>query len=295
MLNFTTKAKGLLAFIGAALAGSGISVFSKIVLREASPSALMTLRFLIASLFYLPLAYRTFPGKISDWLKISAATFPAAINMVLFSHGVLYTSATMATLVYALSPIVAAIIVSYFGWEKLSLKKITGIAIGFGGMVILFIASLGNNGSIFGSPKGNLLVLVGMLFWSAYTIATSRLDNRYRNPAITFSLLLNGFWLNFILGGFRVFNYQSLSQLSIITWLCLLYLAVICGIVTFSLYQLSIKYLSAVSTLMIQYVQPVFTFTWAAILLGERLNPLFIIAGSLTLAGAYLTTTAKKP
>lgn len=202
----------------------------------------------------------------------------------------------MATLIYALSPITAAVIVSSFGWEKLSLRKIRGIAIGFSGMIILISASLGNNGggNIFGTPKGNLLILAGMFLWSVYSIATNRLDKRIHTQAITFSLLFNGFLLNFLIGGFRVFTDQTLSQLSLTTWISLTYMALICTVVGFYLYQLSIKLISAVSTLMIHYVQPLITFIWAAILLGERLNPLLIIAGGLTLTGAYLTTTAKK-
>lgn len=292
----SSQTKGLLAFIGATLAGSGIPVFSKLVLREIGPAEMMTIRFLIAWLVFLPFVWHSLPKKIGDWLKISLVVLPAAINMVLFANGVQFTTATMAQLIYSLSPIVAAVIVFFIGQEKLGLKKISGIIVGLIGMTILIVAPLGNQqlSGLIGTTKGNGLLLIGMVCWTIYTIASKALNHKFQPQVITSILLLNGFIINFLFGGFRIFNLEALPQISPITWLWILYLSLICSVVFFLLYQLAIKYTTAVTVLMMAYLQPVLTFIWAAILLGETLNPLLIIAGGLTLAGAYLTTTAKR-
>jgi len=124
----TAKTKGVLAFLGAALTGSGIPVFSKLVLKEIGPEEMMTIRFLIAWLVFLPFVWRSLPQKIGAWLKISLAVFPAAINMVLFANGVQFTTATMAQLIYSLSPIAAAVIVFLSVRKSLGSKKLPGLS-----------------------------------------------------------------------------------------------------------------------------------------------------------------------
>lgn len=291
-----TKFKKLVILLIAAIAGSGIPVFSKIILQTINPEEMMTIRFFIAWLAFLPWVWKFLPKKLSDWLTISLATFPAVINMVLFANGVQFTTATMAQLIYSFSPIIAALIVVIIGQERLNLKKISGIIIGFLGIIILLIPSnnLQTSNSLIGTTKGNGLLLIGMIGWTIYTIASKSLNNRFSPQVISFILLVNGFLANFLLGGFTVFSPEKLGQIPPATWGWIIYLSIICSVAFFFFYQLSIQITSAVTTSMVQYLSPVFTFIWAARLLGETLYPLLIIAGGLTLTGAYLTTTAKK-
>lgn len=291
-----SKFKKLLILIAAAVTGSGIPVFSKIVLQTLNPEEMMTIRFFIAWLVFLPWIWRALPKKFSDWLAISLVTLPAVINMVLFANGMQFTSATMAQLIYTFSPIVAALIVVVIGQEKINRQKISGIVVGFIGMIILLIPSINlqTAGALVGSFKGNSLLLAGMICWTIYTIASKPLNNRFPAQIISFNLMVNGFLANFILGGYRVFTPEKLGQIPPSTWIWIIYLSLVCSIGFFSLYQLAIKLTSAVTTSMMHYLTPVFTFIWAAMLLGESLNWLIVLGGSLTIAGAYLTTMAKK-
>jgi len=288
--------KKLLILLAAAITGSGIPVFSKIVLQTLNPEEMMTIRLFVAWLVFLPWVWKSLPKKFSDWLTISLVTLPAVINMVLFANGVQFTSATMAQLIYAFSPIVAAVIVVIIGQEKLTRGKISGIAIGFFGMMILLVPSINlqTANTLIGNLKGNGLLLIGMICWTIYTIASKPLNNRFASQVISFNLLVNGFLANFILGGFRIFSPEKLGQIPLSTWGWIVYLSVVCSIGFFSLYQLSIKLTSAVTTSIMHYLTPVFTFIWAAGLLRESLNWFIVLGGGLTIAGAYLTTTAKK-
>ncbi|PJA23217.1 hypothetical protein COX59_01065 [Candidatus Beckwithbacteria bacterium CG_4_10_14_0_2_um_filter_47_25] len=288
--------KKLLILLAAAITGSGIPVFSKIVLQTLNPEEMMTIRLFVAWLVFLPWVWKSLPKKFSDWLAISLVTLPAVINMVLFANGVQFTSATMAQLIYAFSPIVAAVIVVIIGQEKLTRGKISGIAIGFFGMMILLVPSINlqTANTLIGNLKGNGLLLIGMICWTIYTIASKPLNNRFAAQIISFNLLVNGFLANFILGGFRIFSPEKLGQIPLSTWGWIVYLSVVCSIGFFSLYQLSIKLTSAVTTSIMHYLTPVFTFIWAAGLLRESLNWFIVLGGGLTIAGAYLTTTAKK-
>ncbi|PIP52655.1 hypothetical protein COX09_00405, partial [Candidatus Beckwithbacteria bacterium CG23_combo_of_CG06-09_8_20_14_all_47_9] len=265
--------KKLLILLAAAITGSGIPVFSKIVLQTLNPEEMMTIRLFVAWLVFLPWVWKSLPKKFSDWLAISLVTLPAVINMVLFANGVQFTSATMAQLIYAFSPIVAAVIVVIIGQEKLTRGKISGIAIGFFGMMILLVPSINlqTANTLIGNLKGNGLLLIGMICWTIYTIASKPLNNRFAAQIISFNLLVNGFLANFILGGFRIFSPEKLGQIPLSTWGWIVYLSVVCSIGFFSLYQLSIKLTSAVTTSIMHYLTPVFTFILAAGLLRESL------------------------
>jgi drug/metabolite transporter (DMT)-like permease len=286
--------KALLAIIGTTVAGSGIPVFSKLVLKEIGPTEMMAIRFLIATLIFLPLIYKTLPRKVSEWLEIAVVVFPAAINMMLFAYGIQFTTATMSSFIYALGPVAVAVVAYLIGQEKITLRKTVGILIGLAGMLTIIILPLKNSqlSSLIGTPLGNGLLLIGMLSWTIYTIASKPLNNKFPSLVITFMAMLVMFLTSFSFGGFRVFNPNSLKEISPTTWFFLGYLGIVCSVIFFFLYQLSIKLSSSVSASMMLYIQPVLNFILAAILLGEKLNPLLVIAGSLTLTGAYLTTTA---
>lgn len=281
----------LMILLAATFAGSGIPVFSKIILRSLQPEEMMTLRFFIASVVFFPWIIKSLPKKISDWLKISLVTLPAVINMVLFANGVQFSPAITAQLIYAFSPIVTAIIVVLIGQEKLNWQKISGIMIGFIGMFFILAPSLKTFNN---NMKGNILLFLGMICWSIYTIASKPLNQRFTSSIISFNLLVNGFLANFILSGWRVFSLEKLNQIPASTWVWIIYLSLVCSIGFFYLYQLSIKLTSAVTASMMQYSTPLFTFIWAALLLQEHLSWWIIIGGILIISGAYLTTTAKK-
>src|SRR3989338_1865351 len=291
----TPYQKKILLVVATALAGGGIPVFSKLLLREIGPTEFMTLRFFGAWLLFLPFVIKALPRKISDWLKISLVVMPAAINMILFARGLFFTTATMAALIYSFSPIAAAIMVYFIGQEKLNWRKIIGILIGFIGMLILIIAPLNYQSlaDFVGTAKGNGLMLLCMMLMTIFTVASKPLQQKFSPAVITSILFLNCFIVNAIAGGYTIFNPSLLLKLSTTAWLSLGYLIFINSIIFFWLYQITLKQTTAVNVSMTSYITPIITFVWAAILLGERLNSVLVIAGALTLTGAYLTTTAK--
>lgn len=291
----TSYQKKLLLLAGTVLTGGGIPVFSKLLLREMSPTEFMTIRFFSAWLIMLPLVVKLLPRKLKDWWLINLVVLPASLNMVLFARGLLTTTATMATLIYSFSPIAAAIMVYAIGQEKLNQRKLTGIFIGFIGMLIIILAPLkiAQLAVFVGSFQGNLLIFLGMVLFTVYTVASKSIQAKFKPETIVSILFLNGALVNALAGGYTIFNPVRLLPLSATAWLALSFLVLINSILFFWLYQVTLKYTSAVTVSMASYLYPIITFIWAAILLSERLNPLLVIGGGLTIIGAYLTTKTR--
>jgi drug/metabolite transporter (DMT)-like permease len=64
---------------------------------------------------------------------------------------------------------------------------------------------------------------------------------------------------------------------------------------TYVLYQYALKSLSALTTSLTSYVQPITTAILAIIFLGERLTTPFIIGAMLVFAGIFLVSEIKLP
>ena len=91
---------------------------------------------------------------------------------------------------------------------------------------------------------------------------------------------------------FRYPNWPSLITLPSI--LSVIYVGIFGGGIYYLLYQFAIKHGSPLIASLTMFLQPAATYFWAAILLDEKLTWTILLGGLLTIAGAYLTTTAKK-
>ena len=71
----------------------------------------------------------------------------------------------------------------------------------------------------------------------------------------------------------------------------LLYFGIAVTVVTFALQQLTIQLSSATTASLTNYIQPVFSFTYNAIFIGEMLTPEFLFGSVLVLVGVFIATS----
>lgn len=292
-MNSNTKA--LLALVGAAIAGGGIPVFSKLALSQTNPTEMMTLRFLFAAIIFFPFIRRSLPRKIADWGLISLGMLPAAINATLFAYGIKLTSANIPPVIYALTPITTLIIAVIIKQDTINTKKLAGILIGFGGILTMMILPLLNDhlAGFSGNLFGNSLMLIGMVFWSIYIIVSKFLNRLFSPSVISFIMILTMLGFNLILGGYSALNPHRWLDFSISTWIGFTYLSLIGSLGFFLLYQFVIKIKGPIIASISSYLQPLSTFFFSYLILQEQLNWLIIAGAGMILTGAYLTTKTK--
>lgn len=209
------------------------------------------------------------------------------INQLLFVKGLSLTYSIHASLLMLTTPILITIMAAWLLKEKLNLFKITGLALGIGGAVIL-ISSRENSGNANDVLLGDILVILNAIAYTFYFILVKPLMNRYNPVAIIRIIFTIGFFmmLPFCWQEYREINFSTFTPQA---WLAI---SVISFTGTFLAYLFNIygiKNLGASIAGAYIYSQPLFAAVIAMIFLNEGFTWMKILAAACIFLGVYLT------
>ena len=209
-----------------------------------------------------------------------------AINQMLFLKGLSLTYSIHAVLLMLTTPILITIIAAFILKEKIHAFKISGLALGVGGAVVL-ITSRQSSGTGQNVLLGDLLVLINAVSYTFYFILVKPLMLKY-NPVQVIRLVFTYGLLMVLPFGWNEFIDIQWQTYSATEYACIA-LITICG--TFLAYLFNvygIKVLGASVAGAYIYIQPVFATIIAMIFLKENLELYKIIAAALIFTGVYL-------
>ncbi|MDO8658564.1 MAG: DMT family transporter [Candidatus Levybacteria bacterium] len=289
----TNRQKAFLFIFIGSIMGGAISAVTKVGLIEIPPLSFAFLRFFGAAIIITPFYILKKKRKvIKDFIAVAPISVLAAANIALFTIGVKTTTATISQILYAGVPIIIGLVSHFLLSEKLGFTKISGIAVGFIGVIIVIFLPILEKGKAFsGDLTGNMLIATGVISWSLYIVFSKRMQKNY-SPFVIVSIFIiltaivlfpfflidlrtnNGWWINV--------GFNSLISL--------LYVVIIGTIITYLLMQYAIKHGGIVFSSMAFYLQPVFGFLAAFIILGEGLTTGILIGGILALLGVFFVT-----
>ena len=282
----------LLAVILAAVVGGALPVYVKIGLKQISPFSFTLLRFVLASLFFIPLLSRKNKISFKSFLEIGLISLLSTANIILFSFGIKLTAASIGQMLYAGVPIIVALLSFFMLKEKIFGRKFFGIVLGFiGTVMVVVLPLLSKNSPLSGNLIGNLMVFVGVFFYSLYGIYSKKIQKKYSPVQLTavFSITTALVVLFPAVGEIVSGNHWWIG-LTEQTIFSLFYVGLLGTAIYYLLYQYAIKNGTPIIASMTLYLQPVMTIVWASILLGEKISAGFILATIMVLLGAYLTT-----
>jgi len=214
------------------------------------------------------------------------ALFGIAINQLMFIKGLSLTYSIHAALLLLITPILIVIIAAWVLKERLGLLKITGLALGISGALVLILAkdSSGNGANVL---LGDLFIIINAVCYTIYFIIVKPLMIKYNAVVVLqwiftigLVLVLPFGWIEFTeipWQQYGALDFMSLG-LIVITGTFLAYL--------FNLY--GIKTLGASVAGFYIYTQPVFAALIAMFFLHEQLALYKIIAAALIFTGVYL-------
>ena len=150
--------------------------------------------FLYAALTKKPLRLKT--GQYPQMVFLGLVFF---VQLALFYNGQKLTTASHGTLIANVLPFVIMVLAHYYiPGEKIVLKKVSGLVLGFGGVVLLFLDSLSMTVEML---HGDLIVLAAILIWSVNGIYTKKIISAYHPVQITcYPMILAS--IGFIICGF---------------------------------------------------------------------------------------------
>lgn len=294
-MNKSDNKKALIALILAAIVGGGIPVLGKIGLTVIPPFTFTFLRFFIAALFIVPIFLMNRPKIDRELLKVLSVSLLASVNVTLFAFGVRLTTATISQMLYAVVPMVTVVFSYFLLKEKVTRKKLFGVCLGFlGVLLIILLPAIGKSSPFKGNMLGNIIIFIAVFIFTLYSVLSKRFQSKYTPIQLTTFLALTTIvvMLPVAFLEFKT-SHAWVNHLSVGILFSVLYIGLFGGFLYYLLYQYAIKHGTPIIASMTMFLQPVATFIWAFLLLGERLTYGLIIGAILALSGAWITTVAK--
>lgn len=281
-----TQRDGLLFVLIAATGYSCLPILVKFI-RDAGlpPLDIATWRFTFAMpIFWLFILLRGSPGRGKPLPRLG-----------LLALGVLFTTATITAfwglerlpagtfiILFYTYPAMVALISLFLG-ERLSAQSWLALGLTLIGTV-LTVPNLGSGLSADDS-LGVILAIVNALIVSVYFIFNNRLLKGHTAlaPASAWS----------VTGSFLVFLTLSLSRpvtwpAETSTWGLLLALAIVSTVMPVLFLTIGLNKLGPSKAAIASTVEPILTAVWAALFLGEQMQPIQLVGGALILASVIL-------
>jgi drug/metabolite transporter (DMT)-like permease len=248
--------------------------FIKIGLRDLPPLTFASLRFVIAIILLLLIAYfrrARLPRTLAEWqILITTGVLAFTINYGLIFWGEQYISSGLAALLQATIPLFGLIIAHYYlPGEPLTLMRLGGVVIGLLGVGIIF--------------SNQLKIGDAWSFWGSAAIVTGALAAAYSNVLVKAHAAK--FDITVLVAGQMFCGFVPLVTLSIIKegnplrlhWslaaiVSITYLALVGSVAAFMLYYWLVRHMNVTNTQLIALVTPVVAVLLGVLFLDEALT-----------------------
>jgi len=264
----------------------------KIALKEFTPGSFNGPRLTIASLLLL-LFLRLKEGSVApprgDFLRLLVlGVVGNTFYQFLFINGIHRTSASTTSLILTMTPILIALLSALFIRERIHWVGWLGILTSFFGLY--FVVFENSAGISLGEKvlSGNLMILVGNLFWAIYTVFSKPLLERMSALRLATLTLSFGtlFYLPLTAREIAALDWGSLSARS---WAALAFSAVFAIAISYVVWYSSVKRVGNTKTGIYSNITPVLTVFFAQLFLGERIGLTKVIGALVIIVGFYLT------
>jgi len=215
------------------------------------------------------------------------------LNQAAFISGLQMTSATNASIVITITPILAMIISFFFLREPITYKNAGGIVIGLVGVLSMILTSEISGADREASMIGDLLCVVSSLSYAFFLVLTRGISKRYNSVTIMKWMFLFSTLIFLPFGYKDVFTAKIFTAGTSAALGSYVYLLVGATFITYLLIPIAQKQIRPTTIGMYNYLQPLVA-SFIAIMWGHDVfswsKPLSAI---LIFAGVYLVTTSK--
>lgn len=246
-------------------------VWTKQLLNAGFPVfTIVFFRLLIASAIFVTM-FKVM-GKLEkirkgDWKKfLLLALCEPFLYFIGEEFGLAHTSASFASVIIALIPIIVSVTMYFVEGEKLSWKLLAGTVISIIGIAIM---TFGPNSNVIFNMRGLLWLFLALAAAGGYSVYLSRLVNEYSPVTVTTyqNLLAMPFYLPFVcIFDLRHWGSITWSSSAILNLVCL---AVLCSAGAYTLYSFSAKRIGITRLTVFTNAIPIVTIIVAA-LLGQE-------------------------
>jgi len=293
--------KTLLAFAIIYFVWGSTFLAIRIGVRELPPLLFAAMRFFVAGivLFLWMIAQGERAPTRRQWMS----AFLLAFLIFVVDYGLLFWAekrvpSGIAAVMMATIPVFTAISeIAILRTRQFTLRLVTALLIGIGGVAVLMSRSLNLGGAAI-EPAGAIALIVGSISWSIAGALSRKLPLPSSKVMSSGSqMLAGGILLTLSAAAFGEFHGFRPAAVSMGAWLSLLYLIVAGSIIGFTAYVWLVHHESPTKVSTYAYVNPVVAVILGYLLAGESLGPRTVVGTLLVLVSVIVITTtpAKKP
>jgi drug/metabolite transporter (DMT)-like permease len=276
------------------LLSSGTHLIAKGAMLLLHPLSVALLRFLAAStVLFAYLRLRPAPERVAprDWPRFFLlGLLVVPVNQGFFLFGLARSTASHASLLYALTPLVVLLFARRLLNEGDLAAKLAGTLVAFAGVaVILLERGLRHE---MGLLTGDLLILVAVFAWAGYTVLSKRLLVRYDPMTVTGWSIICGTLL--CLPALAAPGaIPPLASIPLPAWGAIAYLSVGTSVVAYPLWSYALRHMEASKVAITTNTQPILTAGLSWLFFHERFTPGFAVGAVLILAGVIWVETRR--
>jgi drug/metabolite transporter (DMT)-like permease len=272
-------------------------VMGKIALRAVPSTGLVAIRIGGAAFaFLLLLGLRG--GLVSPERRDLArlvlySLLGVVLNQFLYVKGLSLSTAVNAALLNATIPVFTLLVGALLGKERLTARVTVGTLIAAAGVVYLidpFRANLGGD-----TMKGNLLLVANTFCYGAYLAISQDVFRRYGALTAMTWLFAIGSLAAVPFGGYQLAQ-TDFASVGLIIWLVLVYTVLVQTVGAYYLNAWALERVTPSTVAVYIYLQPLFAFVVAPLLLGagERPGLRHAVATLLIFAGVAVVTLSRR-
>ena len=263
----------------------------KYATEQMPPLAVNGIRVTIAALVLVlvSLVMRgAWPDRRTTIQLLLLGAFGNGVYQILFIEGIARTQAGAASLVLAASPALIALIGRMRGVERVTRRRVAGIAASLGGVALVVFGSQHAATRAPLTLAGNLLVLAACLCWSFYAVLLKSYTERVDFVRLSTLTMVGGSTTLLIFAAPAIAR-TTWHTLPPLLWAAILYSSVVALVIAYYFWYRGTKFLGPTRTALYSNLQPAVTLVAAWPLLGEVPTPLQVVGAVAIMAGVLLT------
>ncbi|HEU4364215.1 MAG TPA: DMT family transporter, partial [Candidatus Krumholzibacteria bacterium] len=288
-MNLLTPSRTVVvaAYLGACLIWGSTWMAIKVGLRGAPPLTSIAVRMtLAAAIVFVILRVRGIglPAERRFFrVGVFLGFFHIVLPYTLVYYGEQHISSGLAAVLYAAMPLVVALIARVTMNERLTPRKIAGIAAGMLGVAVIFSDSLHVGRA---QALGAAAVTGSMLAASVGSVATKRWAHGYHPVASLLVPFSTGATVTWLLA--LALEAPGSLRFDAVTWATIVYLAVAGSVTAFALFFFVMQHLSVTVVSYQTFIIPIIAVLVGWAVLGETISARVAVGAVMILAGVSL-------
>jgi drug/metabolite transporter (DMT)-like permease len=285
---------GIMAGIIAASIWGGMYVVSDWVLDVVAPFTLLTFRLLLG---VVALGFwragkekpKLDPSQFTKFLAIGALGYGLSLGFQF--QGTLLSTAATGAIVTSATPAFVFLFAAVLYKEEIRRKR--WIALILSSLGILLVLDLKSTSMEIEHMQGTLFLVAAALTWALFSVLVSKATRNMDALSFTFIALQGGFIVS-LPGAYWELANEPLGSISFPILLGILYLGLVATAVAFYLWNKAFELLDPGMASLTFFAQPLVGTGLAALFLGERFSPSFVIGGLFIILGIYLAASSER-